>query len=483
MEGQNYLGIYIGKDTATAACLGSHGQKGNILACFTVTAEPGEEDAASNISELVSLIADGCAERQLKFDDVAVAVNCATFMQHNIHSEFTDPKQIAQTVRFDTEEVLSTDIADVAVAFRVASSGKDGAELSVFTAQKNILTEILLALQGNGIDPVTMEPDVSCLSRFILQKVAPPDDSHTLFGIVSRQNGYFVTVGKSRTLPAARTFLVDPRQDRAGLFTRQIRMTTALTATAEPIDRLRVFDSTDAVDSHLLGEQLGFETDRLDLAEAAGAGPELLVDCHEPVDFAIACGAALGRLKADRAVNFRDDFMPYQGKKMRMQSAMKFLSISVCVMLIALGVYISSQLVRTNNYRGQIRDKLSKNYLTVMVGKTKLPKNPRTKLESELRRVQNFKMKGLDAEGKKSLSTKLTMLLKAFNKVAASTRLKVKEISLSPKTMRLVGSVTNERKHERLRTEIKRNKLDIIQDIVKSEGSRTNFTMKMKPIE
>ncbi len=76
-----------------------------------------------------------------------MALDCAMFMQHNVHSEFSDPKRIAATVRFDTEEALATDITDVAIAFRITSSDDSGSNLTVFTAQRKVLSDVLGALQ------------------------------------------------------------------------------------------------------------------------------------------------------------------------------------------------------------------------------------------------------------------------------------------------------------------------------------------------
>jgi len=164
VEGQNYLGIYLSKDGATVVCLGSQGRSGNVRGCFSVSLDQEQERSTSaDMSELARLIAEGCAARRLEFSEVAVALDCAMFMQHNVHSEFRDAKQIAQTVRFDTEEALSTDISDVAIAFKVTASDKSGSEMTVFTAQRQILSDVLRSLQRNNIDPVTVEPDVNCI--------------------------------------------------------------------------------------------------------------------------------------------------------------------------------------------------------------------------------------------------------------------------------------------------------------------------------
>ncbi|MHC4596215.1 MAG: hypothetical protein ACYS19_14910, partial [Planctomycetota bacterium] len=124
MTSQNYLGICINKNTAAVVCLDSQGTGGSVLSRFSVSVEGQEHPDSPGTSGLASLIAQGCAERGLKFSEVVVALDCAMFMQHSVHSEFDDPKQIAATVRFDTEEALATDITDVALAFEINSSDK-----------------------------------------------------------------------------------------------------------------------------------------------------------------------------------------------------------------------------------------------------------------------------------------------------------------------------------------------------------------------
>ncbi|GAH58600.1 unnamed protein product, partial [marine sediment metagenome] len=289
------------------------------------------------------LIVRGCAERELKFSEVAVALDCAMFMQHNVHSEFNEPKQVAATVRFDTEEALAMDVTDVAIAFEITSSDQTGSVLTVFTAQRKILSDVLLSLQQYNIDPIIIEPDVNCLSRFIRQNVSLPEDLHPFFCALSRRNGYFIVpAGEkqgSQKTPTVRTFLVGPTQTRTELLAREVSVTAALVETGEPINCLKVFDSTGSVNYQQLGEKLGIEAGGIDWLQSAGTEPAALADCADPVDFAIAYGAALAHLEKAQSINFRSDFMPYQGKKLRLQKTLKFAAISVTVLAFAVGVY------------------------------------------------------------------------------------------------------------------------------------------------
>ena len=478
MEGRNYLGIYLSKDTATVVCLGLQGRDRNVLGCFSVSVEEQEE---RNQQVLARLIAEGCAERELEFSEVAVALDCAMFMQHNVHSEFNDPKQIASTIRFDAEEAFSTDITDVAIAFKITSRDQSGSELTVFTAERKILSDVLLSLQSNNIDPVTVEPDINCLSRFILQNVSLPEDSRSLFGMLSRRSGYFIGFAESQKTPAVRTFLVNPAQDRGDLLAREVLVTAALVGTGEPINCVVVFDSTGSVNYQQLSEKLGIEASSVDLAESAGANPETLADCADTVDFAIAYGAALAHLEKVQSVNFRNDFMPYQGKKVRLQKALKFASISVTVFVLAVGLYFQLRLLQKNKYCRRVHERLEKQYASVMFGRKPVAKlDPVNKLRGELRRIRDVKSGQFSVTGEESIAAKLTLVLEAFNKCAAQTDLKIDKIYITAKNIRLEGD-TSSRKNTLKLFEAIKGKLEILQYRYDLKSGRDSFSITVVP--
>jgi len=244
VEQKNYLGIYISKQNATVVCIDSHGQK--IVDCFSASVE---QTQMSSLQQLTDLIAKGCTERKIPFSDVAIAVDCAMFMQHSIHSEFDDPKQIAATIRFDTEEALATEVSDVAIAFETTSTDQTGSNLAVFTAEEKILSELIISLQSNNIDPVTIEPDVNCLARFIRRNMPQTESVNPLYCLLSNSNGYFIAPPHqdSHTKSIMRTFLVSPNQNRAQLLVKQVPLTTVSLKQAEPVNCLKILDSLDSV--------------------------------------------------------------------------------------------------------------------------------------------------------------------------------------------------------------------------------------------
>jgi hypothetical protein len=479
VKSQNYLGIYLSKDKATVVCLGSKGGSRNVAACFSVAVE---EQSEQNQQDLATLIAQGCAERELEFSDVAVALDCALFMQHSVHSEFSDPRRVAATVRFDTEEALATDISDVAIAFKIATSDQDGSQLTVFTAQQKILSDIILSLQSHNIDPVTIEPDVNCLSTFIGQNVSLGESQQgaALFGLLSRRRGYFAILSRSQGASAVRTFLVGTTQDREQLLTREALVTTTLAQTGEPISALKVLDSCNSIDGQKLSKKLGLEAGTVDLAEAAGIEPQTLAECDDPVDFAIAYGAALAHFEKAQSANFRSHFMPYQGRKLRLQNALKLASVCVTFLLLAAGLYFQMQLLMSNRYVSRLSNKFSKDYSAVMLGQT-LPKrtSPVRKLGSELRRVRDVKSGLISAKGQKSVSAKLALILEAFNKCAAPTDLNVDSLTITDKTMNIEGD-TSSRSNTMKFYNVMKSNFEVLPKRVEEKRPRDNFSITLE---
>jgi hypothetical protein len=489
VESQNYLGIYLSRDRATVVCLNLLGRIGKVLGSFSISFE--EQEQAS-MHTLAGLIARGCAQRKWSYSEVAVALDCAVFMQHSVHSEFSEPKQIAATIRFDTEEALATDITNIALAFEITSAGQEGSELTVFTAERKILTEVLDSLQAHNLDPVTIEPDVSCLSRFICRKApsAEPRQSGTLFGILSNRNGYLIIPPDSKGAGAqkasvVRTFLVGQTQDRGELLTREVLVTTALAKSGEPINRLKVFDSAGTVNHQQLSEKLAIESDGIGWLETGEAEKKIPADGFEPVDYAISYGAALALSEKGRRVNFRDDFSPFQGKKVKMQQALKFAAISLTILLTAVGLFFQAKLMSKNKDNRKLRARFAQNYSAVMLGqkleaKTE-PVEAVRKLRSEWGRIRDAKRGLITIKGEKSISSKLTLLLTAFNKCASQTNLNIRSITITTRDIIVTGDTSSRQSTLKFFDTLRKNGLDVLRPTFEIKGPRDHFSTTVAP--
>ncbi|MHC4124725.1 MAG: hypothetical protein ACYSSI_14205 [Planctomycetota bacterium] len=478
MDGQNYLGIYLSKDAATVVCLNGHGREHKLLNCFSVSIE---EQEGAGIEQLTALVARECADKGLEFSETTIALDCSMFMQHKVHSSFSDPKQVETTIRFDTEETLAVDIAEVAIAFDVVSTSESGAELNVFTVDKRILSDIILSLQSNNIDPVAIEPDISCLSKFVHQEVSLPEGSSGFLVILSDRNGYFLLSSESHKQCLVRTFLRSSSKDADKLLLREVTMTKATIETEGRIEQLCVYDSSELAGGETLGDKLGIKVDRFNIYEPLTD----MANCRNLVEFAIAYGAALVHLKKTRHINFRNDYMPYEGKKVRMQKALKFFSISVITLLLVLGLYSQLKLSQKNKPLNERRDEIRKLYSEVMYGRKAPPKikNAVKELGKELKQIRAIKSGQMNVVGKESVATKLTLLFKAFNECAQQTSLSIDSVSITSKSITITGSTGGSGNKNTLAVfdTIKKNQFKIDKQRFSSKAGRDNFDVTVEP--
>ena len=477
MEGQNYLGIYLSKRTATVVCLGLHGRVKKVEGCFTVSAQ---QQQGLEWAEITGQIAKECAARKWKFSEVRVALDCSMFMQHNIHSNFNDTKQIKATIRFDTEEALAADVDNIAIAFKITSSDENGSLLTVFTIEKQILSEIIVSLQSNKLDAVTIEPDVNCLSRFIEQNIPISEEAHPFFGMLSMDRGYFIVpvFSDSQKYTIFRTFLVGSNQNRNQLLTREIPLTTALIEADSPVNCLKVFDSTSPLNPLELSEKLCMEVEVIDIAACGDVEPRETEDCDDMVAFSIAYGAGLAHTDRKQVVNFREDFLPYLGKKKRMQKILKIASCITVVVFIVLGLYFQLRLFQKNKPRKLLIDKFNSQYSAVMFGKAPpQKKNPVGKLSRELNRIRDIKSGKLAATGQESVSAKMTLILSAFNKCASNTKLSIDRVSITSKSINITGDTSSRKNTLKLFDEIKKSGLEIVGNRIDSKGGRDVFAI------
>ncbi|HON91829.1 MAG TPA: hypothetical protein PLS24_00220 [Sedimentisphaerales bacterium] len=442
MQSGNQLGIYLRKDRATVVCLASQGRDRKLLDCFSVRVE-GEE---ANPRVLCDRIASLCNERKVRFTEAAVALDCAAFMQHSVHSEFTDPKKIAATVRFDTEETLATDVSDLSVAFRIASSNDEGTQLDVFTAPRSILTEIIQSLQAKNIDPVAIDPDVYCLSRYLLEYAGGQEESEksTLYAVLSDCQGYLVAVSGRRELVNFRTVLLGPSQDRTTLLAREALLTAGLVM-GESLGELFAFDIRGELALQSVGERTGISVHPCDLVAMGGLESAPIHDCPNVVDLILAYGAILGLSDKTNSVNLRNDHMPFLGKKIRMQKAVRFLSISLTILLLSLGVFVHSRLLLENQNREILRAKLEPDYLAVMPGKKQLPATMKTAVSDLERALRILKAEktGVGAD-QESVSARMTTVLQALNGCAKRTNLNVESINITGSGIILNGATSGQ---------------------------------------
>lgn len=438
MEQQKCLGIYLSAGSAVGVLLEGNSGHYKVAGACSI-----ERDVEQPDESLGAMIAEKINAQKLKYNEVSIAIDCSLYTQHDLHSEFSDYKQIANTIRFDAEEAVATDAMDLAITFDITHTGDNGSDVTVYTAKRDLMDDMLNGMMQKGIDPTAMEPDIVCLTRFIEKNNTPFTNRNRLIVNISPTACYLILPSDSHQAPCVRSFLVSPSQDITSVLSREIPITIASMPTSEPITSITVSGRVENVNNEEFTQRTGLEVATVDLAKNAGADTS---HCPEGViqsDFEIAYGAALAELSKTRKTDFRKDFNPYEGRKRIIQAALRIFSIAATLIVLAVGVHFQNSVNKTNKLADQLKKSLYEEQAAVIFGK---PYSGAEKLSSKLsRELRNVKQgkSGPSFGDDSSVTARLTFLFEAVNKTKANNRIIISKISVTAKTMRVEGTTAS----------------------------------------
>jgi len=439
VEQKKCLGIYLSSDKAIGVILEGHSGHYKVLGCSTAKTNPDEPETS-----LAARLVEDINLQNLKYDEVSVAVDCQMYTQHDLHSQFSDHKQIANTIRFDAEEAVATDATELAVAFDITHTDKTGADVTVYTAKRFQMSDMLNSMFESALDPTAMEPDIACLSRFIEKNNKSLAEPGKLVVIISDKACYLITPSDSNHAPCVRSFLVSPTQNIAAVLSREIPITIASMHTPEPITSIVLAGNTEDINSEDFSLKTGLDVVKLDLAEETGTD---ISTCSEDVplsDFATAYGAALAELSRTSKTDFRKDFMPYEGRIRTIQAALRVFSIAVTVVLIAVGAYFQKNIMDLNKQTNELEFSLYEEQAAIVFGRPHKDtrKKLSTRLKGELRKVQSGATGSMFSDDS-SVTAKLTYLFEAINKSRKNNKIMITKISIQRRSMRVEGTTAN----------------------------------------
>jgi hypothetical protein len=440
LEQNKYLGIYIAPDKVTVVLAGKTGSRIEITRQFSIALPAGQP---FSFAQTAADIASACQEKQIVFGDIAVALDCRLYRQQLLHSEFTEYRQIAQTIKFDAEEALAVNAAETAITFEPASKGLSGTEVSVFAAEASIMSGIITAMAANKLDPVSIEPDSICLRRMIGQIAEQNEDSKAMRMVLSEKKCFIVSPPPAEGKAQVRAFITAASQNKTNLAAREIMLTTASAAGGKAIQKVFIYDSTGKVDIARLSQDSSVPIESFG-TEQVITSPDDSPSEVDSLDMFIAAGAAAGLLTKCERVDFRPDFMPYQGKKEILEKGIKMLSFCLLLLFIAIGAYLHIQYHKTSSYRNKLNEKFKAEYSIAMPGAKFISgRDAAGKLKREINKIKDVKSGLLSAAGEDSVEAKLTYLFEAVNNVPKSIDIDIDKIAVTTKTMTITGSTSN----------------------------------------
>jgi hypothetical protein len=429
------LGLFLSKDKAVAVWV-SYGSDHSVLRRLNITSDEGE-------SMVMALKAARTVNQQAEgFDEAFVAIDCAYYTQYRLQSEFDDYHQIESTIKFDAEEAAATDAGNLAVAFDITGKAGVGSEVTVYTSDRQLLTDMILDMQEGLLDPCFMEPDGACLARALSDCTDESERTNTLFIVMSKSSCYMVRF-QPDFAPAIRTFLMGEGQDVTRVLSREIMLASSSDDSEQSVASVVLMGETANVDADMLAQRTGLEVRSGAPEQIAGKvlGQEDNITLHELL---IAYGAALAGKTRGHKTDFRRDFMPYRGRQKVVQSSLRLIGISLTILLVSVAVFFQFKTFRMRGYTRKLNRKALAEYKASTFGK----RPPRgmsvtSALRREIVRAKQME-EGIGPGGDKSVPAKLTFFFEALNKTPQNVDIKIQQITITERSMKVKGD-TNSR--------------------------------------
>ena len=470
MESNRFLGIAIARQQATVVCIDARNPAAEATDCFTVRPNPD----AGQVPSLAAAMGQAIRSRELIYDQAAVALAGDFYAQYPIHSSFSEPRQIEGTIRFDAEEATAADAATLAVTFEILRPGADGSEVMVYSADRQALTDILLDLQPQQIDPVILEPDVVSLSRVLDKKAEFAHDFHTLYIILGSGSCCFLRNANKGHAVYGRRVLLAAKDNPLDDLARQFHLTVAGWPVEEPIQSIALVGDTKSIDLKSFSEKVFHPVKTVDLTLPKDSEAE-------PAQILAAWGAALSHVLRGRRADFRRDFMPYQGRRRILQKSLRIISVSVSLILAAAAVYFQFKTFRMNGYTARLEHKIADEYKAAMYGQKLPPNQPLlTRLRNVLRQAKQ-RQEGFGSGDDNSVVARLTFVLEAINKAPASVDVYIQQIAVTERSVRVQGDTNGRKSTLQLFDEMKKHsKLEIESNQVSPSPPRDKFEVTLQ---
>jgi hypothetical protein len=475
VEQQNIIGVYLMPEGAYCAAVSAKGS-GAGMRCLFVPVGGTEQGQV-----VLTAMAREILRQAGPFDQAAVAVRSNLISQYYHHSEFADAKQVESTIRFDTEEAAATDASTLAIAFEITASGPGGSDVTIFTAGRQTLTDILLDVQAGGLDPSLMEPDAVCLTR-VLERIDSFREPGAMYMLVFGRTCYLITPVNPDFAPKVRTFLLPEDPDKTEPLARQIILTIAGLSENVAVKKLVVAGHGEGIDKTRMNALTGLVIESVDLSKQLNleVPPEVQPEQHN--GFLFAAGSALALTGRTRRADFRRDFMPYQGRRRILQRSLQVVSVSLTILFLAMGLYFQVKAWRNEKDYSRLQQKLTEAYSAAMYGAKRPPNEP---ILSKLRRTLNtVKQQASGILDESSVTGRLTYVLESINNSPKTVDVNIKTVTISDRLITIVGDTNSRTSTRELFDAFKKHKmLEVTDERFSTAKNRDEFVLTLKAKE
>ncbi|MFH1024233.1 MAG: pilus assembly protein PilM [Planctomycetota bacterium] len=179
-----YVGLEIGSERIRAVVVNVAGRSLTVEKIVTAPLPPDTRLEAGG--EFLAKALQTLASHKIPRDRVIVTLPAELAVLRNLSLPFLRSEQLRKTVKFEAEGVLPFTADEVIVAFFRVFGSEDRTEVALAALRKDVLRNILGALEKAGIDPMAVELDISAAWRLVhLQEGFPKEGTALLVDLGS----------------------------------------------------------------------------------------------------------------------------------------------------------------------------------------------------------------------------------------------------------------------------------------------------------
>ncbi len=438
MAKHSCLGIYYCPNGVTAVLVKKQGDTFSTVSTFKIVPDASASDTSPTV--LLEQLAQQVHQKHSRISSVSLALGSQLYQTLFCHTHFTENRQLKQTLRFDIEEDIASDSENLALCYHKLPVSGAGSNLLVYTLDRDKIRELLPCFEQVNLDALRAEPDVTSWQHYLSHQEDIPPAMPTVFVAWAFSSLYILALDKDQQPILTRSFVcASASQAHEVLLTELQRSLAPLPEAQQP--------------SHLFYHSGSFTRDQIQQIEI-----RLSISCRslseEDAVSAFAAGAAIGWLEKQDTPDFRRDKLPSKTYLSARQKALYGLSAAMVFLLLSLLFVLTAH---TGKYKNRFKeaDAQMKTAYTSVFGKAPsasvyIPRAINGKYNRMRRTSRNQTAETLSD----SASYTFMLVMQALARLGENFDLKIDMLRLTPKDVRLAGSIGNLKDFEKLRNAI-----------------------------
>jgi hypothetical protein len=405
-------------------------ERGHTTRSAVFRVSTSKDNHEEELSALMELLTDQLETGSHRKPPAALALGGTFYQSQYHHSEFTDTRQIRQTLRFDVEEDFAADAENLALCFQHLPVEGPGADLIVHTLDKGKIQSLLPGFDQAGLDALVAEPDIAAWGHYLKNHPDLPQDQPLIAVAWAAGVLYTLVLDQERRTVLARTYLCS-----TSAYAHEIL--------AQELNRSLLQLPDDLQPRHLLYHSGSFTRDQINQLQRQ---TELnFLSLEEPdAATAFAAGAAISYFNGKSTADFRADGMPPRTLVAAQHKALYGLSVAACALLCALIMVFNAYAGHYQQDAENALQRMEKAYCDTHADQkppsgTDIARKLRTQFNQLRSESSNRNSRMLPG----SASHTLMLLLQALDTLPYDFDLQFKSVSISEDSATLRGSVAD----------------------------------------